>query len=91
MPLRTTTPLLALLAFALLAAPQLHAQDARPSLNVGYYEFPPYIYTARDGHAAGSGARLVRLLLERAGYRPAFRALPSARLYLGLQDGSVAL
>ncbi|HBP5037068.1 TPA: amino acid ABC transporter substrate-binding protein [Pseudomonas aeruginosa] len=90
MPLRTTTPLLALLAFALLAAP-LHAQDARPSLNVGYYEFPPYIYTARDGHAAGSGARLVRLLLERAGYRPAFRALPSARLYLGLQDGSVAL
>lgn len=41
MPLRTTTPLLALLAFALLAAPQLHAQDARPSLNVGYYEFPP--------------------------------------------------
>ncbi|MBF3290604.1 bifunctional lytic transglycosylase/amino acid ABC transporter substrate-binding protein, partial [Pseudomonas aeruginosa] len=68
MPLRTTTPLLALLAFALLAAPQLHAQDARPSLNVGYYEFPPYIYTARDGHAAGSGARLVRLLLERACY-----------------------
>ncbi|QOQ65029.1 substrate-binding periplasmic protein [Pseudomonas aeruginosa] len=67
MPLRTTTPLLALLAFALLAAPQLHAQDARPSLNVGYYEFPPYIYTARDGHAAGSGARLVRLLLEWAG------------------------
>ena len=59
-------------------------------MNVGYYEFP-YIYTARDGHAAGSGARLVRLLLERAGYRPAFRALPSARLYLGLQDGSVAL
>ncbi|EQL39075.1 hypothetical protein M770_24610 [Pseudomonas aeruginosa VRFPA03] len=49
-------------------------------MNVGYYEFPPYIYTARDGHAAGSGARLVRLLLERAGYRPAFRALPSARL-----------
>ena len=33
----------------------------------------------------------LRLLLERAGYRPAFRALPSARLYLGLQDGSVAL
>ncbi len=91
MPLRTTTPLLALLAFALLAAPQLHAQDARPSLNVGYYEFPPTSIPPRDGHAAGSGARLVRLLLERAGYRPAFRALPSARLYLGLQDGSVAL
>ena len=45
-------------------------------MNVGYYEFP-YIYTARDGHAAGSGARLVRLLLERAGYRPAFRARPA--------------
>lgn len=44
MPLRTTTPLLALLAFALLAAPQLHAQDARPSLNVGYYEFPLHLY-----------------------------------------------
>ncbi|HBO7426218.1 MULTISPECIES: substrate-binding periplasmic protein [Pseudomonas aeruginosa group] len=91
MPLRPSTPLLALLALVLLVAPPLRAQDARPALNVGYYEFPPYIHTAANGRAVGPGARLVRLLLGQAGYRANFRALPSARLYLGLRDGSVAL
>lgn len=84
MPLHTTAPLPVLLAFALLAAPQLHARDTRPSLDAGYYEFPPYIYTAQDGRTADSGVRLVHLLLEWVGYRPAPRALPSARPYLGL-------
>lgn len=90
MPLRTTTPLLALLAFALLAAPQLHAQDARPSLNVGYYEFPPTsippgmatppVPAPAWSACCWSGPAIVR------------RSAPCpARLYLGLQDGSVAL
>ncbi|MDN6856201.1 transporter substrate-binding domain-containing protein [Pseudomonas sp. CAN2814] len=60
-----------------------------PALTVGYYEFPPYTYTAPDGSTRGSGAEMVRRILLKAGYRADFRALPSARVYLGLQDGSV--
>jgi len=62
-----------------------------PVLDVGYYEFPPYTYTAPDGSTHGSGAEMVRRILLKAGYRARFRSLPSARLYLGLQDGSVQL
>ncbi|AGI22601.1 hypothetical protein H681_03595 [Pseudomonas sp. ATCC 13867] len=62
-----------------------------PVLDVGYYEFPPYTYTAPDGSTRGSGAEMVRRILLKAGYRARFRSLPSARLYLGLQDGSVQL
>lgn len=62
-----------------------------PALTVGYYEFPPYTYTAADGSTRGSGADMVRRILLKAGYRADFRPLPSARLYLGLQDGSVQL
>lgn len=62
-----------------------------PALTVGYYEFPPYTYTAPDGSTRGSGAEMVRRILLKAGYRADFRPLPSARLYLGLQDGSVQL
>ncbi|PJI48616.1 MAG: bifunctional lytic transglycosylase/amino acid ABC transporter substrate-binding protein [Pseudomonas sp.] len=62
-----------------------------PALSVGYYEFPPYTYTAPDGTTRGSGAEMVRRILLKAGYRADFRPLPSARLYLGLQDGSVQL
>ncbi|MBD9517811.1 MULTISPECIES: substrate-binding periplasmic protein [unclassified Pseudomonas] len=62
-----------------------------PALTVGYYEFPPYTYTAADGSTRGSGAEMVRRILLKAGYRADFRPLPSARLYLGLQDGSVQL
>lgn len=62
-----------------------------PALVVGYYEFPPYTYTAPDGSTRGSGAEMVRRILLKAGYRADFRSLPSARLYLGLQDGSVQL
>ncbi|WP_374439244.1 substrate-binding periplasmic protein [Pseudomonas panipatensis] len=67
------------------------APGAEPALQVGYYEFPPYIYTDEGGAARGSGAELVRRLARQAGYRAEFRALPSARLYQALQDGSVQL
>lgn len=62
-----------------------------PALTVGYYEFPPYTYTAPDGSTRGSGAEMVRRILLKAGYRADFRPLPSARLYLGLHDGIVQL
>ncbi|MDF3933142.1 substrate-binding periplasmic protein [Pseudomonas citronellolis] len=78
------------LASSLLPASLAHATGPQP-LAVGYYEFPPYIYTDDDGSTQGEGADLIRKLLRQAGYRAELRALPSARLYQGLQDGSVQL
>src|SRR5690606_30695168 len=60
-------------------------------VKVGFYEFPPSIYTDEDGNAKGPVVSLVRRMMARAGYRAEFRSLPSARLYNGLIDGSVHL
>ena len=62
-----------------------------PSVHVGYYEFPPYSYTDKHGQPRGAILALTRRLLEHAGYRAELRSYPSARLYNGLQDGSVQL
>lgn len=62
-----------------------------PLVKVGFYEFPPSIYSDEEGNAKGSLVDFVRRMLNRAGYRAEFRSLPSARLYNGLIDGSVHL
>lgn len=65
------------------------ADDPRPLVQVGYYEFPPYSYTDSQGRSKGAILQLSKRLLEHAGYRAELRSYPSARLYNGLQDGSV--
>lgn len=64
---------------------------AESAIVVGYYEFPPYTWTAEDGTPSGSVLTLTERLLRQAGYRGEYRSLPGARLYAGLQDGSVQL
>ncbi len=65
------------------------ANDTRPLVRVGYYEFPPYSYTDSQGRPSGAILQLTQRLLEHAGYRSELRSYPSTRLYKGLQDGSV--
>jgi len=65
------------------------AQAAGRTLTVGYYDFPPVMYGDSHGVTRGEMAELTRLVLRRAGYRPRFRRLPSARLYTALKSGSV--
>lgn len=65
------------------------ANDPRPLVQVGYYEFPPYSYTDSRGRPKGAILQLSKRLLEHAGYRAELRSYPSARLYNALQDGSV--
>lgn len=65
--------------------------EPRPSVVVRYFEFPPFSFTNRQGQPDGSVLRLTRRLLEEAGYAGDIRALPSARVYAGLADGSVQL
>lgn len=64
---------------------------ARPpaTVQVGFYEFPPAIFTGTDGTAQGPLADVIRQVFIQAGYPLQLRSLPSARLYTGLQDGSV--
>jgi polar amino acid transport system substrate-binding protein len=68
------------------------AQNAPdPTVTVGFYEFPPYSWTDESGKPRGSILALTERLLRHAGYRGEYRSLPGARLYAGLQDGSVHL
>lgn len=83
--------LLVLCPLSLCHAGAAPARNAPPLVKVGFYEFPPSIYTDEDGKAKGPVVSLVRRMLSRAGYRAQFRSLPSARLYNGLIDGSVHL
>jgi len=76
---------------AVLAGPCFAASETEPSrtLTVGYYDFPPAIYSDAQGRPQGPVVDLTRRVLEHAGYQARFRGLPSARLYAALKDGSV--
>lgn len=65
------------------------SREAKPLIQVGFYEFPPYSYSDSQGRPQGAILRLTRRLLEHAGYPYELRTYPGARLYSGLQDGSV--
>lgn len=65
--------------------------EAPPSIRIGFNDFAPSIYADEQGQAMGPLADLVTRMVKHAGYTPVFRLLPSARLYSGLQDGSVEL
>ena len=65
--------LLSGLTWPTLASP---AQDTRPVIRVGFYDFPPYSYEDRQGRAQGSLLALTQRLLEQAGYRAELRMLP---------------
>jgi polar amino acid transport system substrate-binding protein len=83
-----------LLLAALLWLPSLAATaeiDALRQVSVGFYEFPPYSYTDAQGRPSGAILELSARLLRHAGYQAHFRSYPGARLYSGLQDGSVQL
>lgn len=76
---------------AALAAPSVAASETSRTLIVGYYDFPPAIYSDPQGQPQGPLVDLTRRVLARAGFQAQFRGLPSARLYAALQNGSVDL
>ncbi len=79
------------LAVALLCSLSAGAMASQRILNVGYYEFAPAIYTDAHGTARGELAELTRRVARQAGYGVHFRALPGARLYAALENGSIDL
>jgi polar amino acid transport system substrate-binding protein len=65
--------------------------DSQPAIKVGYYEFPPYSYTDKQGNPKGSILELCHTLLTVKGYSVTFKGLPSARLYRELISGDIDL
>jgi len=63
--------------------------DSQPVIKVGYYEFPPFTYTDKQGNPKGAFVELCRTLLTSKGYRVIFKGLPSARLYTNLISGDI--
>jgi len=76
---------------AALAAPCVASPETPRTLTVGYYDFPPAIYSDTQGRASGPLVDLTRRVLAHAGFQAQFRGLPSARLYGALQNGAVDL
>lgn len=74
---------------AVLLSGLCHADS--PVIVVGYYDFPPSIFTTADGRTEGPLADLLTRMVRRAGYTPEFRGLPIARLYNELREGRVDL
>ncbi|WP_252271272.1 substrate-binding periplasmic protein [Pseudomonas subflava] len=62
-----------------------------PLVTVGYYDFPPSIYTTPDGRTEGPLRDLLTRMLQRGGYTAEFRSMPIARLYNELREGRVDL
>lgn len=85
--------LLCILLATCLAGPCFGASKAEPlrTLTVGFYDFPPAIYSDQQGRPRGPLVDLTRRVFEHAGYQAEFRAFPSARLYAALKNGTVDL
>lgn len=60
-------------------------------LTIGYYDFPPSIYTDEQGEVRGPLVELIKGMFARSGYGYHFKQLPIARLYSQLRDGSIDL
>lgn len=67
------------------------AADSRPVVEVALMDFPGYSEMNANGEIVGKTVQLVTRLLQQAGYPYRLRMLPAARIWRGLEDGSVDL
>lgn len=86
---RLTVLLFALFASFPVSALGAPEAPAKPVIRVGIMPFPNYSYNDEDGQAAGKTVKLTQRILEQAGYAHDIRILPPARIWRGLEDGSV--
>lgn len=86
---RLVITLFALLANLPLSTFSAPGDAEKPLIRVGIMPFPNYSYNDENGRAAGKTVKLTQRLLEQAGYAYDIRILPPARIWRGLEDGSV--
>lgn len=65
------------------------ADESRPIIKVAVIEFPTFAELNAEGELVGKTVTLSRKLIVEAGYEPQFQLLPTARIWLGLQNGDV--
>lgn len=63
--------------------------EVRPQVQVAFMRFPGYAELDESGEATGKAVDLVDRLVSEAGYEAAFRILPAARIWLGLETGDI--
>lgn len=63
----------------------------KPTLRVGYADFPPIEYKDETGRPAGLFIELTQKVAREAGYEVEFVLLPISRLYLYLKTGQIDL
>lgn len=64
---------------------------SKPVVDVALMDFPGYSELNAEGEIVGKTVRLITRLLEQAEYPYRMRILPAARIWRGLEDGSVDL
>lgn len=91
-----TPVLMALLLVLALAnaAPAASSPDGtsdRPTLRVGFVEFPPFKYADENGKASGPWVEMTERVASKAGYGVDWVELPIARIYRYLKGGEIDL
>ncbi|SDR79102.1 polar amino acid transport system substrate-binding protein [Halopseudomonas xinjiangensis] len=85
---RLTIALVALMSLTVLPS-QADDPIPKPLVQVGLMPFPGYSFSDEKGLPAGKTVKLTRLLLNQAGYPHEIRIMPPARIWRGLEDGTV--
>ncbi len=85
---RLTIALVVLMGLTVLPS-RADDQARKPLVQVGLMPFPGYSFADDKGLPAGKTVKLTRLLLDQAGYPHEIRIMPPARIWRGLEDGSV--
>ena len=80
---------LALWLALLFLVPGLVAAAEKPVVHVAFMDFAGYAERNEAGEVAGRGVGLVKALLDEAGYPFRMTLLPAARIWQGLENGTV--
>lgn len=70
---------------------EMGGRQEKPLVRVGIMAFPGFSEQNEAGEVVGKTVDLTRMLLDQAGYRADIRIMPAARIWRGLESGSVDL
>lgn len=73
----------------ILISPTALATEEKPVVQVTFLNFAGYSELSESGEVVGKGVDLVKLLFAEAGYPLETSILPAARIWSGLEDGSI--
>ncbi len=72
-----------------LVSPGILADSEKPVVKVVFLSFADYSQRGESGEVVGKGVDIVRQLFAEAGYPIEVSILPAARIWIGLENGSI--